>query len=219
MPNITVQTALWIPRRRRHHHESGMQVIFSQTFSLPYSNPRSQPPMPPADGARPIFLFWSIIGAMSGPMVLADENPILSIPYEDHDNVIATAWYTELGIGTGLSEYNIDAFDVNSGNFINSEVDFVIVGPDRNLSVEANREGVVPTRTREDIHANFDVNNEQFIDWKTWMIFQGQILSNTANDLNLSAPANTNAIAFAFYGIPVGGPRDLRIPGPIRFKP
>jgi hypothetical protein len=114
------------------------------------------------------------------------------------------------------SGYYIDAFDVNAGVFLDDP--FVIVGPDHDLTQEANDGGFVPTTRMENIQGSPSIirSNEQFVDWRVWRNEEDE---NTLDNLDLPAPAGASAIAFAFYKITVGLPPTLHLPDEIRFKP
>ena len=124
-----------------------------------------------------------------------------------------TAVCVERTVGRDPGEigYQVDAFDVIAGDFIDVNTNFVeIVGPDRNLTDRANNEGFVPTARMENILVSNTIG--QFNDWRV----RNNSDENSVADPNLSAPAGASAIAFAFYRIPVVN--NLYVPGPIRFK-
>jgi hypothetical protein len=104
--------------------------------------------------------------------------------------------------------YQVDAFDVIVGDFIDVNTNFVeIVGPDRNLTERANNEGFVPTTRMENIRASTTIG--QYNNWRVW----NNSGENSITDPNLSAPARASAIAFAFYAMPVQP--DLVVPNQV----
>jgi len=149
------------------------------------------------DGQRLTFLFWSVTGTANGPSVFFDRYQIVNImPANNQDPVVATAIYAVPGEADHPGEYgyDVDAFDVNRGDFV--DMDFVVaVEPNANLAQRANAEGFVPTVMMENIQAYSLIAGESFTNWRVWK----EMDEDTVDDINLSASAGSNAIGIAFY--------------------
>jgi hypothetical protein len=197
MSTLNVTYAVWVGRRQRRRRESGLRPFHSESYSLPHRLLEAQRD-PMLDGQTLKFLFWSVRGDANGPSIFFERHPIVNIIPVNNQDAVATAVYALPGEGNHPGEYgyDIDAFDVNAGDFVDVEMDFVsAVEPDSNLAQRANDEGFVPTTMMENIQANSSISAEEFADWRVWKDMEEDSIENSI----LSANAGGRAIALAFY--------------------
>jgi hypothetical protein len=148
------------------------------------------------DGGGPhtaAFAFWSVTGADDGSSIVTSQAPTVNVAGTD---VAVTAWYIRGGgNGNGGPGVTIDAFDVNQGMFVDD--DFVDVTSDPSLTIAANNDGFVPTpAASQDVRAYGSIHAVPFEDW---LVVSGEV---TVANLDLLAPKDVSAIAFAFYHSP-----------------
>jgi hypothetical protein len=199
MPTVHTHYVTWISRGRRHHGSAQSDIIPPLTTLVPSGGSYQAWASPEIswddtghnhhDGD---FAFWSIVGSADGAYISTDQSP--SIPVAGGD-VVATAWYIEGGGGPpGAPGTMIDAFDVGLGNFVDD--DFVDVVTDSTLTAAANEDGFVPSASAEDIRAFNGIHGVPFADW------QVVVGNDPVTNLDLDAPQDSSAIAFAFYKLP-----------------
>lgn len=144
------------------------------------------------------FAFWSVTGTSAAIQGFIATEAQLSINVAG-ENITAVAWYIPVGEGGGTGTgIDIDAFDVNKGEFVLD--DFVNVTSDSSLSTSANWDGYVPTASAQTVEAFAAISVGNFV---VWDIVMGNSLTKSAR--NLMAPANSSGIAFAFYQKPAPG--------------
>jgi hypothetical protein len=152
-------------------------------------------PFTPPGGATvvPGFLFWSLTDGTGGR---TQTTPALT---ETVGNTPLTlvAWYFLPpggggGPGGGGSAILIDAYSVRRGDFVDD--DFVDVTSDPSLSLAANVEGAVPTRTEQTIQAFGGIPTGEGFD--QWVTSPGG--AHASGDV-LTAPAGSGGLAIATY--------------------
>jgi hypothetical protein len=152
------------------------------------------------------FAFWSVKSNYSGSLV-SSSNISPTINVINNDEIIVTAWYVALSGGPdGLTGFEIDAFDVNAGDF--AEDDFIqSIIPDDSLTGSANSEGFVPTKDNQTVNATSTIHRLPF---ENWLTILG---SSTTSGQALNLQVKTNGIAFAFYHVLVSNrpPRDFNV--------
>ncbi|MEO8000675.1 MAG: hypothetical protein ABI644_02280 [Arenimonas sp.] len=198
MSLVTTHYRTWATRHRRRAGATALEIAPATTTTV--TNPGiyqtvAFPTISWFDGNGQIqsanFAFWSVTGTSASIQGIVATDPQLSINVAG-DNMTAVAWYIPVGSGPGTGTgIDIDAFDVNAGEFVLD--DFVKVTSDSSLTTAANWDGFVPTTSAQTIEAFASISVGPFI---IWDIVMGG-LSKSAR--NLSAPAGSNGIAFAFY--------------------
>jgi hypothetical protein len=199
MPTVHTHYVTWISRGRRHHGSSQSDIIPPLTTVVPNGGSYQAWASPEIswddtshhhhDGD---FAFWSITGSADGAYISTDESPAIAVGGSD---VVATAWYIEGGgSGPGVPGTTIDAFDVGLGTFVDD--DFVDVVTDPTLTAAANQDGFVPSASAEDVRAFNGIHGVPFDDW------QVVVGTDPVVGVDLDAPQDSSAIAFAFYKLP-----------------
>ncbi|VVB87721.1 Uncharacterised protein [uncultured archaeon] len=198
MPNAYTHYVIWISRRKRHHGSASVDIVVpapppsvmtpGDIFQAPWAPPSIS--WTDDSGSHSAnFAFWSITGGTNGALAsTANTPPPVNVGNAD---IVAKAWYISGGNGPGEAGVLIDAFDVGLGDFVDD--DFVTVVPDGSLTAEANNDGFVPTASLENINAYASIHTVPFSDWKV------VVGTETVNNEDLQAKAQSTAIAFAFY--------------------
>ena len=210
MPVITVRSVIiGSRRRRRHDHVS---------CALDFLRPGNPPPPPdrnlaldvaqrviflhgdvlydgqPAPEGTATFAFWSVTGENSGARTWPNKGIHLYVGDRD---IMAIAWYVFASPGgipvvPGDPGFDIDAFNVNAGQFIDN--DFVNVTTDPSLTYEANYDGWVPTTISDQkIEAYSSIGRYQF---QKWMMFPESL---DILDRVLDAGKGESGTAFAYF--------------------
>lgn len=198
MTTVHTRYVTWISRGRRHHGSAAMDIVspLNTVAASPgvyqaWASPQIS--WNDGDGEHTAsFAFWSVTGAQDGAFI--GSNPSLAVSVGATD-IAATAWYLPTGGGGGGEPgIFIDAFDVNAGMFVDD--DFVSVTPDAGLTAAANNDGFVPTTALEHIIA---YNSIHAVPFDKWMVVAG---TETVANTDLTAGAESSAVAFAFYFSP-----------------
>ncbi len=202
MSLVTTHFRTWATRHRRRAGATALEIAPPAVTTV--TNPGMYqtvafPTISWFDGNGQIqsanFAFWSVTGTSASIQGIVATDPQLSITITTNDNLTAVAWYIPVGGGTGTGTgIDIDAFDVNSGEFVLD--DFVKVTSDPSLTTAANWDGYVPTAAAQVVEAFASINAGPFV---IWDIVMGGL---TKSARNLSAPANSSGIGFAFYQKP-----------------
>jgi hypothetical protein len=143
-------------------------------------------------GAKVKFAFWSLSGGADGGVVGLPNQHLCPVVNVGASNLVATAWYLPVGGGgVGESGIWIDAFDVNTGNFVLD--DFVNVTSTPALTPVANNDGWLPSSSAQQVAAYPSIH---FVPFMQWNVMAG---SPTAAGTTLSIPIKSNGVAFAFF--------------------
>jgi hypothetical protein len=205
MATVTTRYVIYASRRRRHGGGGLIDIQPSGNSNLAngdtYQVPPGFPIIPWTDSNNQVhnlhFAFWSVVGGTDGPVLSFAGDPSPSVPVGSQ-NIAATAWYVDLGVGDGTGDNRgiiIDAFDANIGDFVFD--DFVTCTPgDAAFNTNANWDGFVPTATAETINAFGSIHGVPFVDWHVAATIVPTI---TPNNAQLQASAGSIAFAFAFY--------------------
>jgi hypothetical protein len=211
MSLVTTHYRTWATRHRRRAGATALEIAPAATTTV--TNPGvyqtvAFPTISWFDGNGNVqtanFAFWSVTGTTASMQGIIATDPQLSINVASND-LTAVAWYIPVGGGTGNGTgIDIDAFDVNSGEFVLD--DFVNVTSDPSLTTAANWDGYVPTVSAQTVEAYASISAGPFVIWD--VVMGG--LSKSAR--NLTAPANVSGIAFAFYQKPAPGGGGIKLP-------
>jgi hypothetical protein len=196
MPSVHTRYVTWVSRRRRHHGGTAEDLVAPLTTTAASGGAYQAwaPPVISWNGHEhtAAFAFWSTTGGSDGAFVSTD--PSLTVPIGGGD-VAATAWYLPGGGNGNGPGIDIDAFDVNLGDFVDD--DFVDVVSDPSLTAAANEDGWVPTNSAQDVRAYGSIHAVPFAEWT---VVAG---SENVSYVDLQAAAQSYAVAFAFYQSPV----------------
>ena len=203
MPKAITRVVTWTSRGKRRHGSAMVDIVPPQQSTMSAGNmfqpSWAAPKISWVDGNvshSANFAFWSVTGGIGGA-IATTQNTAAPVGVGNTD-LVATALYIAGGGGVGGppgAGVLIDAFDVDQGAFVDD--DFVKVKPDANLTAAANNDGFVPTASLEHVDAVLQIHAAPFSDWK---VVAG---TEAVNKEDLQAAAQSSAIAFAFYQVPL----------------
>jgi hypothetical protein len=211
MPNVTTQSKMFIPRRRRIGGGGTMIGIVDPT-----TNPDPDPvahvqgvessvlvhyPKPDSEARPANFAFWSIVGSADGEYTVRPKNPEkgIDVNLDSGTNMTATAWYIFAGSGGngGPTELETDAFLVDREEFV-EPTPIESVTPAGAWDPSDVREFVF-TAEPSKVEALDSVVDpgEHF---EQWYSLEGEAAPGPDRDLNV--PEGDSGIAVATYRIP-----------------
>jgi hypothetical protein len=198
MITIIVNYIVYTSGHRRHHAGSQTLIIPPAVGHGSAGDSYAVTAFPSLiyNGSELQFAFMSVTGDLHGSEIFTTSGS-QSIPIGE-TNVNVLMVYAPKGGGTGSPEIWVDAFNVDTGNF--SDSDFMSVYTngvlDSSKSKTANDDGIVSSDTAEDMRSYTSVDNTPFMEW--FKIGVPSVI--TTIDYNLGV--NEMGIAFAFYKAP-----------------
>jgi hypothetical protein len=187
----------------RHHHFSAQNNIVDEAPGR--ASPGDTFPAYgfatlPFEGVNVRFAFMSVHGAADGNHLYTSPG-IYPVPVGTTDIDVLVVYAPVGGGSGGPVGVWVDAFDVDTGTFSDSDFIEVLTPPtppdsvDGSKTTEANMEGDVSSVTAENLRAFAVVDGAPFLQWKR--IFPTETLS-ASRDISL-AQNETDEIWFAFY--------------------
>lgn len=200
----------------RHHHFSAQNNIINEADGMASPGDTITALGIPSlifNGATVPFAFMSVHGAADGNHLFTTAgNQAIPVGSSNIDILVVYAPAGGIGSGGGPGVW-VDAFNVDTGNFSDSDFLQVLTPPtppdtvDVTKSTHANAEGDISTITAENVRAFASVDGAPFLEWKRILPPESIVGSR---DVSL-AQNQTNEIWLAFYQTPQGGT-------PIRIK-
>jgi len=188
----------------RHHHFSTLNDIINEvpgTASPGNILPVEAFPYQFYNGVQVPFAFMSVHGAADGNFLYTTPgSQQVAVGNEDVAVLVVYAPAGGIGVGGGPGVW-VDAFNVDTGDFSDSDFIEVLTPPtppdavDAGKSQYANAEGEVPTLNAENLRAFQIVDGAPFLEWKK--ITPMEVLEGS-RDIQL-ASSESNEIWFAFY--------------------
>jgi|GEM_PF-6454042 len=198
MITVTVNYIVYTPGHRHHHAGSQTNIIppVSGTASPGDSFPVTAFPSLKYNGNDLPFGFISATGGANGSELFTAPGT-QNIPVSTSDiNVLVI--YAPAGGGPGGPQVWVDAFNVDIGDF--SDSDFMSVYSngilDNPKTATANDDGIVTSESAEDLRSYASVDNVPFLEW-----FKMDV-SNPVKTIDYNLQTNENGFVFAFYKSP-----------------
>jgi hypothetical protein len=203
MTLVTTHYRTWTSRRRRRAGATAQEIAPASLTTVTDPGTFQSLAFPTVawvDGNGQMqsanFAFWAVTGASAQTPGSVTANPQLSVNV-GADPLTAVAWYLPIGgDGNGGPGWDIDAFDVNAGQFVLD--DFVNVTSDPSLTAAANWDGYVPTANAETIEAYDHIAAGPFSMW--------DLVTTPATQSNrtVQLAQRSSGTGFAFYQRPMG---------------
>jgi hypothetical protein len=211
MTNVTTQSKMFVPRRRRIGGGGTMIGIVQPT-----TNPDPDPvchvqgveasvlvhyPKPESEAQPANFAFWSITGSADGEYTVRPKNPEkgIDVNLDPAKNMTATAWYMFAG-GSGNggpSELETDAFLVDREEFV-EPTPIESVTPTAAWDPSDVREFVFTAEPSKVEALDSVVDPSE--SFEQWYSIEGEAEPGPGRDLNV--PKGDSGIAVATYRIP-----------------
>lgn len=195
MITVTVNYIVYTSGHRRHHAGSQTLIIPPAIGKshLGDSYPVTAFPSLMYNGRDLPFAFMSVTGGLDGNEIFTTSGTQNISIGETDVNVLMV--YAPTGGGNGSPAIWVDAFNVDTGNFSDSDFMSVYMNGvlDNSKSKTANDDGIVSSDTAEDMRSYTSVDNTPFMEW--FKIGAPSVI--TKIDYNLAV--NETGIAFAFY--------------------
>lgn len=200
----------------RHHHFSTLNNIIDEADGTAsagdHINALGFPTVSFGANTLP-FAFMSVHGAADGNHLYTNPgNQIVTVGTTNIDILVVYAPVGGIGSGGGVGVW-VDAFNVDTGNFSDSDFIQVLTPPtppdtiDNAKSSHANMEGDVPSVTAENLRAFAAVDGAPFVEWKK--IYPSADIVTT-RDLPLLIN-ETSEIWFAFYQTLPANPSIIKV--------
>lgn len=200
MSTYTVNYIVYTAGHRHHHAGSQTQLIppASGVSSLGEHFPVFAPPTLPYNGNNLSFAFMSVVGNADGNHLYT--SPGTKDVQTGSANIVVTVVYAPAGgIGNGGPGVWVDAFNVNTGQFSDSDFMQVLTNGsvDAAKTATANNDGVVSSATAEDMRSYAQVDGVPFLKWEK---IANPNTETSTIDYNLQR--NEGGLVFAFYQTP-----------------
>ena len=196
MSNLTERVLIYVPGRRRPR--AARPIIVSETMSviggaMPFTEPISPVIAYGANNDIYNFAFASVVGASVGSGIYTNLGN-LPINIGASENVTINKFYVPTGGGTPGVGVWVDAFNVDTGEFSDSDFIDVLTNnlPDLAKTNTANIEGYVLSDTAEDLRAKLPVDSLPFSQWQ-------KIGERTEASIDYLLDIKESGIVFAFF--------------------
>lgn len=200
MPATNINYIVYTTGHRRHHGGSQKNIIppVSGKVSSGDSFPVTAFPSLKVDGNDLPFAFMCVTGGADGSQLYTTPGT-QNIPVDGNDVNIIVVYAPVEGGGPGTPGVYVDAFNVDIGNF--SDSDFMEVYTngilDNAMTKTANDDGVVSSVSAEDLRSYNSVDGVPFLEW-----IKLDSASPVDNKVDYSLQVNEVGFVFAFYKTP-----------------